>query len=193
MNNRAIFPAKYNRATSYGAAAYVINIKFDKKTGEVLEGEKIPVFNFAKLAEDEQYDGYYSIVTSELEMSEGEIIDTYRGLWEIEETFKITKSDLKARPVYVRNEDHIDAHFLTCFIALAIIRLIQKKMNRKYTTAAIIDCLKKISCSNEYENLYLFDYRSEISDAIGEMLGVDFTYKRLRLGDIKKILGDTKK
>lgn len=186
-------PVKYNRATSYGAAAYVTNLEFDKETGEILEGEKIPAFNFDKLAQDEKYDGYYAIVTSELEMSDGEVIDTYRGLWEIEETFKITKSELEARPVYVRKEDHIDAHFLTCFIALAIIRLIQNKTNRKYTTAAIIDCLKKIACSNEDENLYLFDYRSEISDAIGDALGIDFTHKRLRLGEIKKILGDTKK
>lgn len=186
-------PAKYTKATSYGAAAYVLNLEFDKETGEVLKGEKKSVFNFEKLAEDEKYDGYYAIVTSELEMSDYEIIDTYRGLWEIEETFKITKSELEARPVYVRNEDHINAHFLTCFIALAIIRIIQKKTNRKYSTAAIIDCLKRISCSLEEENIYLFDYRSEISDAIGEALGIDFMYKRLRLGEIKKILGNTKK
>lgn len=186
-------PVKYTKSTSYGAAAYVVNIEFDKKTGEILEGEKLLTFNSDKLAEEEKYDGYYSIVTSELEMSEDKIIDTYRGLWEIEETFKITKSELKTRPVYVSNEDHIDAHFLTCFIALVILRLLHKKMNRKYTTAAIVACLKKITCANEHENLYLFDYRSKISDAIGEVLGIDFTYKRLRLNEIKKILSDTKK
>jgi len=186
-------PVKYTKSTSYGAAAYVVNIEFDKKTGEILEGEKLLTFNSDKLSDEEKYDGYYSIVTSELEMSEDKIIDTYRGLWEIEETFKITKSELETRPVYVRSEDHIDAHFLTCFIALTILRLLHKKMNRKYTTAAIVACLKKITCTNEHENLYLFDYRSEISDAIGEMLGIDFTYKRLRLSEIKKILSDTKK
>jgi transposase len=63
-------------------------------------------------------------------MTGNEIIDTYRGLWEIEETFKITKSDLESRPVYVRDEEHINAHFLTCFIALTILRLIQKKQTR---------------------------------------------------------------
>ncbi len=186
-------PVKYTRATSYGAAAYVTNIEFDKKTGKVLESEKIPKFKSDKLLEDEKYDGYYAIVTSELEMSNGEIIDKYRGLWKIEETFKITKSELKTRPVYVRIDDHIDAHFLTCFIALTIIRIIQKKTHRQYSTASIIDCLRRISCSLEKDNLYMFDYRSEISDAIGEAFGIDFTRKRLRLGDIKKILGDTKK
>ena len=92
----------------------------------------------------------------------------------------------------MRDEDHIDAHFLTCFIALTIIRLLQKITSKKYTTASIIDCVRKIICSNEDENLYLFDYRSEISDAIGDALGIDFTRKRLRLGEIKKILGDKK-
>lgn len=186
-------PMKYTRATSYGAAAYVTNIEFDKKTGKVLESKKIPAFKSDKLAEDEKYDGYYSIVTSELDMSDDEIINTYRGLWEIEETFKITKSDLKTRPVYVRIDEHIDAHFLTCFIALVIIRIIQKKTNREYSTTALIECLREISCSLEDVNLYIFKYRSEISDAIGEAFGIDFTRKRLQLGEIKKILGETKK
>ncbi len=139
------------------------------------------------------YDGYYAIVTSELDMSDKEIIDTYRGLWEIEETFKVTKGTLEARPVYVSREERIGAHFLTCFITLVIIRLIQKKTNRQYSPAKIIECLNRISCSNEQDNLYLFDYRSEISDAIGNALGLDFTRKRLRLGEIKNILANSKK
>ena len=95
-------------------------------------------------------------------MSDKEIIDTYRGLWEIEETFRVTKGTLEARPVYVSRKDRIDAHFLTCFIALVILRLMQKKTNRQYSTERIIKCLNKIACSNEQDNLYLFDYRSEI-------------------------------
>jgi transposase len=126
-------------------------------------------------------------------MSDGEIIDTYRGLWEIEETFRITKSTLEARPVYVSRTDRINAHFLTCFIALVIIRLIQKKTDRRYSVEKIIECLNKIACSNEQDNLYLFDYRSETSDTIGDALGIDFTRKRLRLSEIKNILANSKK
>ena len=177
-------PKKYTKATSYGAAKYVKNLEFDKKTGEVFEGKKKPYFDSDKVAEEEMYDGYYAIVTSELEMSDDEIIDTYRGLWEIEETFRVTKSTLEARPIYVSREDRIDAHFLTCFIALAIIRLIQKKTDRQYSAERIIKCLNKIACSNEQDNLYLFDYRSEISDAIGNIFDIDFTRKRLRLNEI---------
>jgi len=186
-------PQKYTKATSYGAAKYVKNIKFDEKTGEILEVKERPVFDSSKVAEEEKYDGYYAIVTSELDMSDAEVIDTYRGLWEIEETFRMTKGVLETRPVYVSLKDHINAHFLTCFIALTIMRIIQKKTGKLYSAEKIVECLNRISCSNEHENIYLFDYRSELSDAIGEALGIDFTNKRLRLGDIKNILGQVKK
>jgi transposase len=186
-------PQKYTKATSYGAAKYVKNLKFDEKTGEILKVKERPVLDYAKVAEEAKYDGYYAIVTSELDMSDIEVIDTYRGLWEIEETFRVTKGVLETRPVYVSLQDHINAHFLTCFIALTIMRIMQKKTDKLYSAEKIIECLNKISCSNEYENIYLFDYRSEISDAIGDALGIDFTNKRLRLGDIKKILAQAKK
>jgi transposase len=188
-----INPQKYTKATAYGAAKYVKNVKFDAKTGEILEVKEHPAFDAERVAEEEKYDGYYAIVTSELDMSDTEVIETYRGLWEIEETFRVTKGVLETRPVYVSLEDHINAHFLTCFIALTIMRIIQKKTGKRYSAEKIVECLKRISFSNEHENVYLFDYRSEISDAIGQALGIDFTKKRLRLGDIKKVLAETKK
>jgi hypothetical protein len=72
-------------------------------------------------------------------------------------------------------------------------RIIQMKTGNVYSAEQIVECLNRISCSNEYDNIYLFDYRSEVSDAIGQALGIDFTNKRLSLGDIKKILGRVKK
>jgi transposase len=187
-------PKKYNKATAYGAAGYVDNIEYDKKTGEITEknGRKLSL-NVDKIIEEEKYDGYYSIVTSELHMSDNEIIDAYRGLWEIEETFKITKSDLVARPVYVYDHAHINAHFLTCFIALTIVRLIQKNTGKEHSAATIIKELNKIECMNETENIYLFGYRSKVTDAIGAAFGIDFSKKRLKLSEIKKMLGDVKK
>lgn len=186
-------PRRYNRATSYGAAKYVKNLKVDPKTGEVLVGKEQPYFDAERLAKEERYDGYYALVTSEMEMSNEGIIDIYRGLWEIEESFRITKGIIEARPVYVSLADRIDAHFLTCFIALVIIRLLQKLTGGRYSAERIVDCLSRITCSHEEQNLYLFNYRCEISDAIGNALGIDFSKKRLRLGDIKSILADCKK
>jgi transposase len=154
-------PERYTKATSYGAASYVGNIEYDKETGEV-KGKHL-FLDTAKIEEQEKYDGYYSIVTSELSMKTSEIVKTYRGLWEIEETFKLTKSDLEARPVHVHSKEHINAHFLSCFIALTILRLIQKKTDKAFSAEKILDCLNKIECINEHENIYLFGYRSPLS------------------------------
>lgn len=186
-------PQKYDKATSHGAAKYVKDLPINEDTGEVIRTAKHPSLDEERVALEERFDGYYAIVTSELKMADLEVIDTYRGLWEIEETFKITKSELEARPVYVSREDHINAHFLSCFIALVILRLLQKRLGGHYSAAAIIDCLNRIACSLEQENIYMFDYRSDLSDAIGVTLGIDFTKKRLRLADIKNILAASKK
>ena len=186
-------PKKYNKGTVHGAAAYIHNITYDKKTGEILEepGKKL-LFDEEKAKEDAKYDGYYCIITSELEMPDYRVIEIYRGLSDIEDNFKVSKSDLDIRPVYVSREDRINAHVLTCFISLVILRLIQKKTDYKFTPEQIVTCLKNISCSLEHENVYLFDYRNNISDDIGKVFGIDFTNKRLRLNEIKNILASSK-
>jgi transposase len=184
-------PERYTKATSYGAASYVGNIEYDKETGEVT-GKHL-FLDIAKIEEQEKYDGYYSIVTSELSMPRDEVVTKYRGLWEIEETFKLTKSDLEARPVHVQSKEHINAHFLSCFIALTILRLIQKQTNKEFSGEKIIDCLNKIECINEHENIYLFGYRSQLSDRLGEAFEIDFSKKRLVRSEIKKISAEQKK
>ena len=187
-------PKKHNKSTVHGAAAYIKNITFDKKTGEILEEPgKALLLDEEKAEEDAKYDGYYCIITSELEIPDQRVIEIYRGLSDIEDNFKVSKSDLDIRPVNVSREDRINAHVLTCFISLVILRLIQKKTDYRFTPEQIITCLNKISCSHEHTNLYLFDYRSNISDCIGEAFGIDFTQKRLRLSEIKNILASSKK
>ncbi len=93
-------------------------------SGEVIDdAEHLLVADEAVLAEEEKYHGYYAMVTSELDKNNEKIVEIYRGLWRIEDSFRITKSDLKTRPVYLSRQDHIEAHFLTCFVSLVIIRL----------------------------------------------------------------------
>ena len=186
-------PAQYTRATSFGAAKYVRDVLFDKKSGEVVSSDKQSALDIEKIREEERFDGYYAIVTSERDMSEQEVIDTYRGLWEIEETFRITKGTLETRPVYVSTEESIQAHFLTCFIALVIIRLLQKETGKQYSADVLLDCLRSISCMHEQDNLYLLGYRSEVSDAIGRALGIDFTKRRMYQVEIKGLLAQSKK
>ena len=187
-------PQKYTRSTSYGAAKYIKNLSFDKKTGEILEhtGKALEI-DEALIAEEELYDGYYAIITSEYDLSDGQIIDIYRGLWKIEEYFRITKSDLETRPVYLKNPEHIQAHFLICFTALVIARILEYRLGRKYGVSPILESLRKCECSLVEQNLYVFDYYDEILKDIGELLGIDFSKKYRTLGEIKKVLGDVKK
>lgn len=186
-------PGKYTRATSYGAAAYVKNIDFDKKTGEILETSKALTLDLEKLKDEEALDGYYVIITSEYKETDDRIIDMYRGLWKIEETFRVTKSDLEARPVYVSREDHIQAHFLTCFVALVIARILEMKIEHKYSIAKMLESLKKAECTHLQQNYYLFDYYDDIIKDIGEKFELNFSKKMLSLGEIKKYLGMVKK
>lgn len=100
----------------------------DKTTGEVIKTEKLVVFLDDKLEKYKETMGFYSIVTSEVETDDKELINKYHGLSRIEDSFRVIKSDLEGRPVYVWTKEHINAHFLICFIALTIIRIIQFKV-----------------------------------------------------------------
>lgn len=187
-------PSQYNRATSVGAAKYVRNLAFDPKTGEVLEDAKTSLFlDEEKLKREEELDGYYAIITSEYQEADERIIELYRGLWKIEESFKVTKSDFETRPVYVSTQEHIEAHFLTCFVSLVIARVLERRLNGKYSVPALLESLRKASCSHMQENYYLFDYLDEVLVDIGKELGIDFGKKYMSLREIKKILGDVKK
>lgn len=185
-------PSKYNKVTSYGAAKYVKNLVFDPKTGEIVTAKQKPVFDEAKLREDEKFDGYYAIVTSEWKKTDEEIIEIYRGLWRIEEAFKITKSDLEARPVYLSRNDHIQAHFLICFVALVIARLLVQCLDNKYPIPKIVESLNKASGTHLERNWYVFDHADDITNDIAAIFGINLSCKYIRLGDIKKILGATK-
>ena len=103
-------------------------LDIDKKTGEVIKTQKVVVFLEEKLKKYKETLGFYSIVTSEIDEDDKEIINRYHGLSRIEDSFRIIKSDLEGRPIYVWTEEHIKAHFLICFIALTIIRIIQFKI-----------------------------------------------------------------
>jgi len=86
--------------------------------------------------------GIYAIVTSELDEPDDRIIEIYRGLWRIEESFKITKSNLSARPVFLTRKDHINAHFLICFISLILARIVEIRLKNKYSIEKILNSLR---------------------------------------------------
>lgn len=186
-------PGNYTRATSYGAAKYVKKIDFDKDTGEILTSSSVLEINEEVIRQEELFDGYYVLLTSEMEESDDKIIDIYRGLWRIEESFKVTKSELEARPVYVWTREHIEAHFLICFIALTIARILELKTERKYSVGKLLSSLSNAQCTLLQQNYYLFDYYDEVLKDIGNATDIDFSKRIRTLGEIKKNLADTKK
>ena len=120
-----------------GTAEYLQERVVDPQTGEILD-EKIKRVNSVnedKAAQDARFDGYFCLITSEMDYGEKEIRAAYGGLWKIEQSFRIMKSGLGARPVFVRTAEHIEAHFLICFVALLLIRFLQHKMGKKAISA----------------------------------------------------------
>lgn len=128
-----------------------------------------------------------------MDESDDKIIDIYRGLWKIEESFRVTKSDLEARPVFVSTKEHIEGHFLSCFLSLTIARILEMKTQYKYSITKLLDSISKSTCTYIGENLYLFTYYDDVLNSIGEVFNIPFNHKVLSLKEIKKILGDTKK
>lgn len=180
-------PGAYTRATSYGAAGYINNLKFDKETGVISTDSELSL-NLEKIREDEKYDGYYSIVTSEENLSDLELRNIYKGLAKIEETFKITKSEFNIRPINVRLEEHIDAHFLICFISLVLIRILQTEINNKYSIKKLLEKMKNFKCTHETGNLYKFiGYKPEIQ-YLNRRLELNMDKKYDTRENIKKIL-----
>jgi hypothetical protein len=119
-----------------GVDEYTKETIVDKTSGEILENtKKLRSVNLEKAEQNALYDGYFCIITSELDYDERKMRKAYSGLWRIEQSFQVLKSDLYARPVFVNTNDHIRAHFLVCFVALLIIRLIQHRMKEKALSA----------------------------------------------------------
>ena len=185
-------PGAYTAATHFGAAKYVKGVRADAETGELVEAADVLEFDEERLAAEEACDGYYCIVASETEMSDSEVIEAYRGLWRIEESFKVTKSDLETRPVYVSREEHIEAHFLTCYVALCILRIIQAATGGKYSARVIADELAAM-CGTHLEGSWCrFDHRTDASDDLCRMAGVDLTRQNMQLKDIKAAFAQAK-
>ena len=180
-------PTKYTQATSYGCTKYIDNISFDEETGEVKEG-KILSLKLDKIKEEEKWDGYYSIVTSEKNLTDKEIRDIYKGLWKIEESFKITKSELETRPVYVWTDESIETHFLSCFVSLLFIRLLEQKLNKKYSNPYVIDSLRNYKSTKIEHNIYLQNFRNDVIQDLEKVFKIDLSRKYLTLSEIKQIL-----
>jgi hypothetical protein len=124
-----------------------------------------------QIAKEEAYDGFYAVCTN-LEDDVQEIIKVNRRRWEIEESFRIMKHEFKARPVYLRRDDRIEAHFATCFISLVIFRYLEKFLGEKFTCCEIVDALRGMGMLDSKGDGYIPAYtRTDLTDALHDMLG----------------------
>ncbi len=184
-------PTKYDSITAKGALKYVSKHEVDQ---DGVVGD-VPVVSFdtEALVADEALDGYYLIVTSKTDMEDLKIIDTYRGLWRIEESFRITKSDLTARPVYLSRPDHIEAHFLVCFVALTIVRLMQlgirerRADNTTPSAAQILGDLSQVAATKLESNWWVFDHRTDLTDELFSAFGLEVPTRYMQLKDIRQL------
>ena len=162
------------------------------KDGEVAE-KKILSLNTNQIEKEQIYDGFYGVCTN-LEDNAEEIIKVNQRRWEIEESFRIMKSEFKARPVYLSRDDRIIAHFTTCFLSLVLHRYLEKELNEKYTASEIIDTLREMNLNQIDEIGYIPVYtRTDITDCLHETFNFrtdsEITTKKI----MKKILKDSKK
>ena len=186
-------PKRYSKKEAGGALRYVKNIEYNAETGECINTKCIPYLDLDKIREDEKYDGYYAIITSEVDMPDHEVVKAYHGLWEIERSFRITKSNLKSRPVHVSLEQRIEGHFLTCYIALLILRLLGKRLGGKYSPEQIIESLKRYQSCLVKDNVFRVTYYDHIIRDIGNALNLSLNRRFLKTGGIRQLVADSKK
>ena len=157
--------------------------------GEIAENISYSI-NQNIISEEEKYDGYYALTTN-LIGDVNEILKIVKGRWEIEESFRIMKSDFLARPVNLSREDRIKAHFMICFISLFIYRILEKKINYKYTTSQILDTLRNMDMIEHkgigFEPIY---ERTQITDDLHEVFLFNTDFEIVSYKKIKKILNN---
>jgi len=181
-------PSLLNASNSFGIKKYFKKVMVDKKTGEVLKAKTAYEFNQAKYEHDLALDGYYCIVTNDLSLKPLDIIHHYHQLSKIEESFRVTKSDLEGRPVYVWTDDHIQGHFLTCYLALVLYRLLQLRLDNKVPVHQIKEALNSASAVRLEKDYHLLHETTPVFKEIADKFSMDLNYDYLRSETIRKEL-----
>lgn len=171
--------------------------RFIKAASVTNDGEiaskKVFSLNTTAIEKEQEYDGFYAVCTT-LEDDISEIIKINKRRWEIEESFRILKTDFKARPVYLKRDDRIKAHFTTCFLSLLIYRILEKKLNEEYTSQKIITTLREMNSIKieglGYKQIYA---KSDITTALNEKFNINIDQSFISLQNMKKILKEVKK
>ena len=172
-------------------------MRFVKKMAVTSDGEVVEKaiydLDIEKIRNEEMYDGFYAVITN-LDGNIADLLKINQRRWEIEENFRIMKTEFEARPVYVRRDDRIKAHFLTCYISLLVYRLLEKKLGDGYTTQQIIRTLRSmqmtlISNAGGYVPSY---QRTELTDALHNAFGFKTDYEFITKSSMRSIIKETK-
>lgn len=153
-----------------------------KQTVSGDESEKKTAYelNLEKIAADSKLDGFYAVVTDLEDEDISTVIETNKQRWEIEECFRIMKSELKTRPVYVRHEDAIKGHLLLCFLALIVYRIIEQYLDEQYTVTEVMETLQNLDVALVKEPVYHPAFvRSDLTDKLAEIFGYQFAYEAI--------------
>ena len=171
--------------------------RFIEKTAVTPEGEAADIkysLDENKITEETLYDGLYAVCTDLLDDNVADILKVSEGRWQIEECFRIMKTDFSARPVYLQDENRIQAHFLICFLALTIYRFLEKKMDLKYTCEELLETLKAINFAEIQEQGYIPLYKREaITDDLHEACGFRTDYQFITKSKMRTIQKKSKR
>ena len=168
-------PSRIDRKRQNDAKRFITKTSFNSD-GEIAENTLYELDEKA-VADEAQYDGFYAVCTN-LDDDPADIVKINRGRWEIEESFRIMKSEFEARPVYLQRDDRIEAHFLTCFIALLIYRILEKKLNEAFTCQDIIRTLRGMNMRKIGNSGYIPTYtRTKLTDSLHGYAGFRTDYE----------------
>ena len=165
--------------------------RFIGKMAVTKEGEAADIQHYLdedKISEEAQYDGLYAVCTDLWDDEVGDILKVSEGRWQIEECFRIMKTDFSARPVYLQDENRINAHFLICFLALTIYRFLEKKLNYKYTCEELLDTLKAMNFAEIQEQGFIPLYKREtVTDDLHDVCGFRTDYQFITKSKMRTI------
>lgn len=169
-----------------------IQIVNTTETGEVAQESHYSI-NQDIIDEEAKYDGLYAVCTN-LEDSVEEIVKVNHRRWEIEESFRIMKTDFKSRPVFHSKDEMIKAHFVTCFLALTVYRYLEKRLDEKYTVTEIISTIRDMNMKLENQDSYIPNYiRTDLTDDLHSKFGFRTDYEVISEKKLKEIFKQTKK
>lgn len=176
---------KFQMTARKGGKKYLELFTIDEKTGEKKPFSPFIGIDYEQVDYDQQFDGINVLVTSEIDMTEDEMITHYRELSRIEDCFRVTKTDLQARPVYVWTEKHIEAHFFTCFIALTMLRIIQNHIDWSMSPAKIISALSSGVCEDRGKGIWEVWANDNLQNLHKE-LKIDFDKRYVKFEELNR-------